>query len=202
MLIMAEISGWWLLGIAIGGGIAGAVGTAAIYLTRRFFAARREVLANNWEVLDRDEDLLSWVADRSGLLVLQLRRITERHNVHEDGSTSFTSSAHDYDLVRAKETALHEYRDQERQLFRDVRRIAESEDWRHDYWRSHGLQELPTPTAPQRVQKMLDLWRTDVTKSGTGVVTPSDPTRESFEQAYQRLKDADFGFGPGGNPNA
>jgi hypothetical protein len=181
------VSGWQALGIAVAGGAAASLVTLGVYFWTRVSGAWHEIWAHERSAQERDQDLESWVADRSILLKRQLREITAEHNRHKDDSTSFHSSAHAYDLAEAKEQALHEYRDQERQALRDVMRIRESEGLAHLFWRSQVGLRPPELTGPDRVQEMLDFWRSSVTRHQAEPVEVRDPTRETFETTLAEL---------------
>ncbi len=68
----------WL--VALAAGAIGSVLTALIGLTARLLAARREIEGTDRFVSDRDEDLASWVSDRSLALERELAATTEEMN--------------------------------------------------------------------------------------------------------------------------
>jgi hypothetical protein len=98
----------WL--VAIVGGVVGSVVTAALALGAQFVRARDEIASHDRFVADRDEDLASWVSDRSLALRRELAAKTEELNKEN----LYGSSTHGEALALLKERALHEYRDQER----------------------------------------------------------------------------------------
>jgi hypothetical protein len=126
-------------------------------------AARREIDATDRFVADRDEDLASWVADRSLALERELAAKTEQLNKEN----LFYSGAHGTALAKIKERALHEYRDQERQAERDVALARERETWLHAFWRRRLGRPFSTLIAPQRAQSVLDAWRSSITVTAT-----------------------------------
>ena len=135
---------------------------------------------------ERDEDLSSWVADRSLALRRELAAKTEELNKRN----LFRSSTHGEVLARLKERALHEYRDQERQARRDIAVVRQREDWKHRFWRSRG-QPSPELTAPARAQWILRAWRSDVVSAGPKVEVV-DPTKRTLEETPRTLNMRDF----------
>jgi hypothetical protein len=169
----------WL--VALAGGAVGSLVTAALAFGGRLLAARREIDATDRFVADRDEDLASWVADRSLALERELAAKTEELN----RENLFYSGAHGTALALTKERALHEYWDQERQAERDVALARERETWPHAFWRRWRRRPFPKPTAPQRAQPVLDTWRSSVTRHGNSPVEVVDPTRRTLGEAIQ-----------------
>jgi hypothetical protein len=170
--------------IALAGGAVGSVLTAALAFGGRMLAARREIDATDRFVADRDEDLASWVADRSLALERELVAKTEELNKEN----LFYSGAHGTALALIKERALHEYRDQERQADRDVALARERETWLHAFWRRRRGRRFPKLTAPQRAQQVLDAWRSSVVRHGDSPIEVVDPTRRTLRDATQDVQ--------------
>lgn len=169
----------WL--VALAGGAVGSLLTFALTLGGRVLAARREIDATDRFVRDRDEDLASWVSDRSLALERELAETTEDMNKEN----LFYSGAHAVALARLKERALHEYRDQERQAQRDVALAGERETWPHAFWRRVRRQPFPTLTTPERAHSVLDAWRSSITRHGDPPIEVIDPARRDLPQAAQ-----------------
>lgn len=169
----------WL--VALAGGAVGSLLTAALAVSGRLLAARREIDATDRFVADRDEDLASWVADRSLALERELAEKTEELNKEN----LFYSGAHGVALARLKERALHEYRDQERQAQRDVAVANERETWMHAFWRGRRGRPFPSLSTPERAQPVLDTWRSSVTRHGDSPIEVVDPTRRVLGEAVQ-----------------
>jgi hypothetical protein len=172
----------WL--VALAGGAIGSVLTAILAVGARLFAAQREIDATDRFVRDRDEDLASWVADRSLALERELAEKSEELNK----DNLFYSGVHGTALARLKERALHGYRDQERQARRDVAVARERESWIHAFWRRRRKRPFLTLTAPERVQPLLDVWRSSVTRHGDSPVEVVDPTRRALNEAVQDVQ--------------
>jgi hypothetical protein len=172
----------WL--IALAGGAVGSALTAALAFGARLLAARREIEATDRFVADRDEDLASWVADRSLALERELAAKTEALNKEN----LFYSGTHGTALALIKERALHEYRDQERQAERDVALARERETWLHAFWRRLCGRPFPKLTAPQRAQPVLDAWRSSVVRHGASPIEVVDPTRRTLRDATQDVQ--------------
>lgn len=119
----------------------GSVATALIAWSSQLASARKEVKSHDLFVAERDEDLASWVSDRSLALWRECQSMTNEMNK----KGLFYSGAHGLALSLLKERALHEYRDQERQTRRDVAVIEQSETWMHRSWRTAPFPELETP---------------------------------------------------------
>jgi hypothetical protein len=181
-----ETSNWETLWIALAGGAVGSIVTALIAYGVRFWAARSEVTEHDRLARERDEDLEAWVSDRSIVLRRELEEITEWHNQPE--RNLFHSGAHAAALAQAKEKALHEYRDQERQARRDVSRLRAAEGLFHTFWRRWQRLDRPQLTAHHRVQPALDYWRSSITRHGDSPVEVRDPTRETFQSTLTEIQ--------------
>lgn len=169
----------WL--VALVGGAIGSALTAALAAGSRLFGARREIDAHDRFVRDRDEDLASWVADRSRALERQLAEKTEELNKEN----LFYSGAHGVALAGLKERALHEYRDQERQARRDFALAREQEIWMHDFWRRRDDRPFLSLQVPERALPVLDAWRSSVIRHGSSPIEVADPTRKDLHEAVQ-----------------
>jgi hypothetical protein len=172
----------WL--VALAGGAVGSVLTAALAFGARLLAARREIDATDRFVHERDQDLGSWVGDRTLALGRELAAKTEELNKEN----LFYSGAHGTALALIKERALHEYRDQERQAKRDVALARERETWLHGFWRRRRRPPFPKLTTPQRAQPVLDSWRSSVTRHGDSPIEVVDPTRRMLDQAIEDVQ--------------
>jgi hypothetical protein len=172
----------WL--IALAGGAVGSVLTAALAFGGRLLAARREIDATDRFVVDRDEDLASWVADRSLALERELAAKTEELNKEN----LFYSGTHGTALALIKEQGLHEYRDQERQAERDIAVARERETWLHAFWRRRRGRPFPKLKAPERAQPVLDAWRSSVTRHGDSPIEVVDATRRALGEAIQDVR--------------
>jgi hypothetical protein len=174
-------SNWDTLWIALAGGAVGSIITALIAYGAKFVSARSDVLAHDRGARERDQDLKSWVADRSVALQQELREITDAMSTQ---NLSY-SSAYGKAFARAKERALEEYRDQERQALRDVARMREAEGMFHRIWRKLMRRGVPELTAPPEVSSFLNLWRAPVSRHNQGglPIAVRDPTTERFEEA-------------------
>src|SRR5712691_3922944 len=154
--MVAELSGWDALWIALAGG---AIATVIAYVAR-FFAVPSEIAANNRAVQQRDEDLDQWLADEH----VRLKRVLEEIREELNAKGLFYSGEYGRRLNLAKEAAIHAYRDQERQARRDVALTREREHWPHGLWRKLSRQPPAQLTVPGRVDEVLDGWATPPTK--------------------------------------
>jgi hypothetical protein len=157
----------------------------------RFWSARSEIADHDRSVDERDEDLESWVSDRSMVLRRELRKITEWHNGEDEQGRPRNlhySGAHAEALAQAKERALHEYRDQERQALRDVAKLHEGEGRFHAFWRRQKRIGPPELTAHHRVQPALDYWRFSITRHGDPPVEVRDPTKETLQTTITEIQ--------------
>jgi len=190
-------SKWTLLWIALAGGAVGSVVTWLIAYGARFWAARTEIDAHDRSARQRDEDLESWVADRNRVLEREIERITEwASGKDKEGNPRnlLWSGRHGVLISLAKEKALHQYRDQERQALRDVALLREREGLGHRFWRWVERRGPPELTAHHQVHPILDVWRAAVTRHDGEPLTPRDPTGETFQEAitYTQLNTKKF----------
>jgi hypothetical protein len=65
---VTSVSNWETLWIALAGGAVGSILTALIAYGAKFWAARSEIAAHDRAARERDQDLESWMADRSRVL--------------------------------------------------------------------------------------------------------------------------------------
>ncbi len=167
--------------VALLGGISGSVVTAALAFGGRLLGARRRIEAHDRFVQDRDDDLASWVADRTLALERDIAQATEEFNAR----SLFHSGAHGAALARLKERGLHEYRDQERQARRDVALARERETWAHSFWRRRDSRPFPRLETPDGAKGILDVWRSSVTRHGGPPIEVHDSTQRGLYEAGQ-----------------
>ena len=172
----------WL--VAILGGAVGSVATASIAWSGRFFRARGEVEAHDRFVAERDEDLASWVSDRSLSLWRELNAMTEEMNK----KNPFYSEAHGLAISLLKERALHQYRDQERRVRRDVALVEQAEGPRHRSWRRWRKDPFPQLTTPVRAERVIDEWRAPVRRHGKTPIKVVDITKRSLDEALFEIE--------------
>jgi hypothetical protein len=165
-------------------GIAGGVGVALVLWLVR---APGEVRDHDRLLAERDEDLGTWVADEHLELERELGRILERLSAQN----LLWSSTRLAQRAGAKEQVLHAYRDQERQARRFRAELEAREEWPHKVWRKLRGGPLPTLTASERVQPILDVWREAESYEGSPICEVSDPTRRTLETALDELKGRD-----------
>ena len=91
---MSSSSNWDTLWIALAGGAVGSIVTALIAYGARFWSARAGIEEHDRAARDRDEDLESWVSDRSIVLRRELKEISETYNKQN----LFHSGAHEKPL--------------------------------------------------------------------------------------------------------
>jgi len=171
----------WL--VAIVGGAIGSVVTALIAFSAALVRARGEVESHDRFVAARDEDLTSWVSDRSIALGRELKAKAEELNKEN----LFGSGTHGKELALLKERALHEYRDQERQARRAVAVVFQTETWTHRFWRWKQSRQFPELTAHGRAQRALDIWRLPVRSHGGEPIEVVDPTRRTLEETTTQV---------------
>jgi hypothetical protein len=152
----------WL--IAIVGGVVGSIFTAAVAFVVAAWNAREQVTTHDLVVAERDEDLQSWVADRSVALAREIAATTEELN--QADKNLFYSSHHGLRIGRLKEHALHQWRDESRRALRDVAGIAGSEWAAHRFWRRRWGRPFPPLQAPELADPILEMWRSSVTRGG------------------------------------
>ena len=87
--------------------------------------------------------------------------------------------------AKAKEGALHRYRDQERQARRLVAELRAREGWAHRRYRhrrDRPFLDLQTPAAAKRI---LDVWREPEGYDGETFTEVNDPTARQLEGATE-----------------
>jgi hypothetical protein len=142
----------WLLAL-----FAGAVLTWLVAYASRLALVKRDVAANDRALGHLDDHLTTWVEDDTVRLQREVRQITEEMNTRN----LMYSGEHGGQIARAKERALHAYRDQERTARSSEADIKGRETTRHAlyrWWRKRpfGL------TAPNAVRPIIDAWAAPV----------------------------------------
>jgi len=170
--------------VAIVGGIVGTVLAALIAVAARFLRAQGDVVTHDRLVAERDEDLASWVSDRTLALRRDISATTEELNKEN----LFYGGAHANALGLVKEQALHQYRDELRRVERAVAALREAEGRMHDRWRRRDTRPFPTLHTPAKSEPILDAWRSAITRHGGGQVEVVDPTRRDLDDALARLR--------------
>lgn len=94
--------------------------------------------------------------------------------------------------VRAKEEALHAYRDQERQALRFRAELEAREEWAHQLWRKVTRRPLPRITTVERAKPILDFRRKGETFDETPAAPVEDPTTRPLDRALDDLKAREF----------
>jgi hypothetical protein len=172
----------WL--VAILGGAVGSVVTASIAWSGRFFRAHGEVEAHDRFVAERDEDLASWVSDRSLSLWRELNAMTEEMNK----KNLFYSGAHGLAISLLKVRAPQQYRDQERRVRRDVALVEQAEGTRHRFWRKWRNDPFPQLTTPARGERVIDEWRAPVRRHGKTPIKVVDITKRGLDEALFEIE--------------
>jgi hypothetical protein len=130
-----------------------------------------------------DEDLATWLADRHVKLKRELRTVDSglaARNAFHSGERGCQSGL-------TKESALHEYRDEERKAKRTLDALRDRETWLHRLvrWCSRSRPELELLT-PVKAVPLLDVWRLPASRHLTPTDTPApvdDPTARTLEGA-------------------
>jgi hypothetical protein len=181
--LIAELSGRDTLFIALAGGaIATLIGFVA-----RSLAIPAEIAANDRAVTERDEHLEQWLADEH----LRLKHHLETIRNELSGRGLFHSGAYGAGLNRAKEEAIHAYRDQERQARRDVALIRDREHWPHGIWRKVTSRPARQLSVPNRADELLNAWATPPTRHLSPGDTPAvldDPRTRSLDDALTEIR--------------
>lgn len=177
---MAELTGD---APAIAAGAVGAIVAAALAQGGRATLAWREVASHDLDAVERNEQLVVWVDDRTRALVSEMQRIGEQSaakGVHESGINGRA-------LAEAKERALHEYRDEEWKTRADLAQLRAKEGAWHGLWRLLRRRPPPALTTDTAVRPFLNRWREPVTRHGTGSAVPLDRTTRTSTEALDEL---------------
>jgi len=172
----------WL--VAIAGGAIGTVVLIVVTGGSRFLRARWEIAEHDRLVAEHDEDLASWVSDRT----LNLRREIAQTTEDLNKENLFYSSTHAKALSLAKERALHAYRDELRRVRRALHAMRDAERGSHTYWRRRLGRPFPDLRAPSRAEPVLDAWRASVTRHGGSAASVLDPTRIDLNETLAELR--------------
>lgn len=181
--MIAELSGWDALWIALAGG---AIATVLGYIARSL-AIPGEVAANDAAVRQRDRDLESWLTDEHVRLKRKLHKL--RGELSARGA--FYSGEYGHRLNLAKEAAIHAYRDQERQARRDVALIHDRERWSHRLWRGVTFQPRSQLEIPAQAQELLDAWATPPRKHLSPGDEPQhldDPRKRALDSLLDEIR--------------
>ncbi len=173
----------WL--VALVGGI-GSLLTWLIAYAGRVAAVRREIAANDRALAVIDDHLETCVADDTLRLRRELRDISETLNQ----GNLFWSGHHGEQIARAKERALHAYRDQERTARTQEAEIGAREGRLHGLVRVWGANHFGL-NAPKRVKPIVDAWASPVTRHLSNPADPGievdDPRKRTVETTVADL---------------
>lgn len=141
-----------------------------------------QVRHHDRQARDIDDDLGQWVSDECVALERELKA---NKNTKAAGNQLYSGSFL-VSIAHIKEKYLHHYRDEERRSRRKLAELQDAEGLRHRVWRKITRRgTLPTLTAPDQAQPILDGWRAEV--KAHGAHTPvSDPTRRPLEWAVDK----------------
>ncbi len=180
--------------IALAAGATGSVVTAAIAYGVRIARVRREIDANERALRLLDIHLESWVNDETLLLRRDLAHIT--NSMVADPETGrernlLWSGEHGYQIARAKEAALHRYRDQERTAQSHAADIVAREGSVHALARWWSTIPEPALRAPACVRPVLDRWAAPVRRHLSGEADEplaiDDPRLRTVEKTLTAL---------------
>jgi len=154
----------------------------------RALAAPSEVAENDRLAAERNADLETWVDDTT-------RAIEERDDgIDAEWRKEFNARvpapwgrrSTNPEKARAREQALHRYRDEERRARRDITGLRARETWVHTVWRKARRRPPPTLEAAKTVQQVLDYWRRPV-GGGDSPEAVRDPTRRTIADTLAEL---------------
>jgi hypothetical protein len=169
---------------------AGAIGSALTVIATagvRFSAARREIELDDLAVSALDEDLERWVVDEDVSLRREIMGIL--NDLGARGALQSGDRA--YLTARAREAALHRYRDRETESLREALRVQLREGASHSFWRRFRRRPFPKLDTPTRAEPVLEAWRGSIGRhEGRMKQAPhalSDPRERSLAKTIENL---------------
>jgi hypothetical protein len=133
----------------------------------------------------RNPDLQGPLADQ----LVALRAPVPEQLKHLPAGSQYHSGAHIRWQVRAKETALQQYRDRATETIDQLDEIRESEGWSHGLVRKRRGLSAPEVKLSSAERDILTRWRADVDLGNgmTGAVT--DASRADGEERFRELEE-------------
>lgn len=143
----------------------------------RLLAARSELRSNNLEVSSIDGDLERWVVDDHSQLKLRLSNVRSTLA----GRGMLESGDYAFEFNRAKQEAVHRYRDRELLAGRERERIRLAENTFHWLWRRLDG-PLPVLTTPDKANRLIDhVWLAEPRYVGDPPPIADDPRERSLD---------------------
>lgn len=154
---------------------AAAIGAILALLFRGLWEVPGNVRQHDRRVAELDEDLETWVVDDDSELRADLLRIDNEHSARG----TLNSGLRVADRNAARGRALLRYRNEERRVRREANELRNAEGVLHRAWRWICHNPLPDIRAPERVEPVLDRWRSPDGSQHPGGFP--DPTRLGLE---------------------
>ena len=162
------------------------VGGLTLALVLLLAKVPHDVARHDRLLAERDEDLDSWLADTKLGLDRHLREITNdlvKQNLLYSGERNWRR-------VKAKEDALHRWRDEERGARRFRAELEERETLAHQFYRWYlrrprPLRPLETPVA---AAALIAHWRSPEYYEGSPVLQVDDPTQRTLASALEAIR--------------
>jgi hypothetical protein len=147
------------------------------------------VRAHDAAIADRDEQLATWIADRSYQLQAEcegLRFAVDPRPKYKPADGRNREENLDKAIVERREEALQQWRDEERRARLDIATILAAEGWPHRLFRRLTRRAAPTLATPERGRWLLEAWRKPSVESGAAI-RPVDATKRTLEDAIQSM---------------
>jgi hypothetical protein len=171
--------------VALAGGAIGAVLAGIGFLAIRLSAVPSDVARHDRRVKALDEDLERWVADDHRKLRQELEGIINDHAARNVLYSGFLLRA----LAEAKTAALQRYRDRRAETERAFNDLVAEESWAHGLWRTITPRRKPRLRSPERVEPVIDDWRSDVRRYGMGPVSVYDATTWTTDDLLRDVRE-------------
>jgi hypothetical protein len=132
------------------------IGAAVALLLRVAWEVPEDLRQHDRRMKEFDEDLETWVVDDNSDLLTELQEIDNDHAGRGVFDSSFRITARN----RARARALLRYRNEESRAHRAANELRASEGAIHRLYRALARRPFRTLEGPDRVQPVLDRWRT------------------------------------------
>ncbi|HEV7808065.1 MAG TPA: hypothetical protein VGO80_19780 [Solirubrobacteraceae bacterium] len=160
--------------------------TAGLAQLGHAWGAWRQIAIHDVEAAERNAQLVVWVDDRTRQLVTELEAVRS----NSAGGALPPDSIRYNTLLRAKELALHEYRDEEWRCRLDLLTLRGRETGWYAVWRWLRRRPAPHLTARAEAEPFLERWREPVIRhnaEGGGKAKIRDRTLRTTEDALAEL---------------
>ena len=171
--------------VALAGGAIGAFLAGLGIALLRLSAVPSDADRHDRRARALDEDLEAWVADDHRELRQAIGGILNDYAARN----LLYSGARLAAIAEAKTSTLQRYRDWRAATERAFADLGAEESWMHAIWRVLSRRGKLALRSFDRVEPVIDEWRTDVKRFGMGSARVYDPTRWSTDDLLRDVKE-------------